>query len=144
MTNLTELDTGQVAFLSGLMSGFAITVGVHILRRGLKDLISQTVFFLLVVTTLLFMVSLYTEVRLTIEIAGTSNLSQEALDILAKTRAVGTLCATFGYVLFVIVIGLLGWIATPMLGVLTTLAACAAFGLLAYVWLAIRSFQLIV
>ena len=90
------------------------------------------------------MVSLYTEVRLTIEIAGTSNLSQEALDILAKTRAVGTLCATFGYVLFVIVIGLLGWIATPMLGVLTTLAACAAFALLAYVWLAIRSFQLIV
>ena len=144
MTNLTELGTGQVAFLSGLMSGFALTVGVHILRRGLKDGISQTVFFLLIVTTLLFMVSLYTEVRLTIEIAGAGNLSQEALDILAKTREIGTLCATCGYILFVIVIGLLGWIATPMLGVLTTIVACAAFGLLSYVWLAIRSFQLLV
>ncbi len=138
---LAELGTGQVAFLSGLMAGFSITVAIHILRRGLRDPMSQIVFYLLVITTMFFMVALYTEVRLTIEIANAENLSDEASALLAKIRLIGTRCATTGFCLFVVSIGLLGWIARPLLGVLTTFSAICTFAVLTYIWMSVRTLQ---
>ncbi len=140
---LAELGTGQVAFLSGLMAGFSVTVAIHILRRGLRDPVSEIVFYLLLITTFLFMVSLYTEVRLTIEIAGAEELSDEANALLSQIRLIGTLCATSGFCLFIFSIGLLGWIGRPLLGFLTTFSAILTFAALGYIWMSIRSLQAI-
>lgn len=141
MKDLLELGTGQVAFISGLLSGFALTIAVHVLRKGLNDIISQIVFVLFVMTTLLFLVALYTDVRLTIELAGVSQLNNEAGDILQRVRDIGTSFATAGFVFFIFSIGLLGWIATPLIGVLTSMAAAATVALLAYLWVAIGHLQ---
>lgn len=47
MSELIELQTGQVAFLSGLLAGFAMTAALHILRHGMRDKASPVVFLYL-------------------------------------------------------------------------------------------------
>ena len=141
MQQLLELGTGQVAFLSGLLSGFSLTIAVHVLRRGLKEKISQAVFSLFVFTTLLFLVALYTDVRLTIELAGIERLSEDASVLLSHIRTIGTGFATAGFIFFILSIGLLGWIATPFLGMLTSVAALSTLALFAYIWIAVGNLQ---
>ena len=38
MRELLELQSGQVAFISGLMSGFAISIAAQILRYGINSI----------------------------------------------------------------------------------------------------------
>ncbi len=138
MRDLVELQTGQVAFLSGLLAGFALSIAVHILRHGLRHTIAQIVFFLLIGVTLLFLVSLYVDVRLSIELAGVSAIDDSMAQMVSSIRVIGTTSATLAFALFILSIGLLGWIATPALGILTSLSALVSLGLLAYVWHAVQ------
>lgn len=139
MKDLLELQTGQVSFLSGLLAGFALSIAVHILRHGLKHKVAEAVFILLIIVTLLFLVSLYVDVRLSIELAGVSSMSDSEAHMVSSVRVVGTTSATIAFALFVFSIGLLGWIATPLLGVLSSVSAALALGVLGYVWFAVQS-----
>jgi len=112
MQEILELQTGQVAFLSGLLSGFSLSIAVHILRHGIEAPAAKWVFSCLLITTVLFLVSLYVDV--------------------------GTNAATAAFVLFLISIGLLGWIASPVLGLVSTIVAAIAFVVLGYVWFAVQ------
>ena len=134
MNELLELQTGQVAFISGLMSGFSLTVGVHILRYGIRSRTAQFVFVSLLLSSLLFLVALYVDVRLTIEFAGIDSLSAELSQRVKSVRIIGTASATFALFLFVISIGLLGWLATPLTGVLTSLLAAGVLYMLWRIW----------
>jgi len=138
MREILELQTGQVAFLSGLLSGFSLTIAVHILRIGMRGFASQCAFICLLVTTALFLISLYVDVRLTIEMAGLGDISQQQTQYIANIRVIGTGAATAAFALFVFSIGLLGWIGSNLLGVLSTLVAASAFGILVYVWYAVQ------
>ncbi len=131
---LLELQTGQVAFISGLMAGFALTVAAHILRHGLNQHIEQIVFLLLVITTLLFLTSLYLDVRLNLELVGIETLSAEAQQLVSSIRVVGTNSATAGFAIFIISIGLLGWIERPLLGIITSGCAIAILATLGALW----------
>ena len=134
MNELLELQTGQVAFISGLMSGFSLTVGVNILRYGIRSRTAQFVFVSLLLSSLLFLVALYVDVRLTIEFAGIDSLSAELSQRVKSVRIIGTASATFALFLFVISIGLLGWLATPLTGVLTSLLAAGVLYMLWRIW----------
>lgn len=138
MTDLLELQTGQVAFLSGLLAGFALSIAVHVLRHGLRDRVAQMVFFLLIAVALLFLVSLYVDVRLSIELAGVENMDDGLAEKVSAVRVIGTTSATFAFALFVFSIGLLGWVATPMLGVMTSIVALVTLGVLGYVWYSVQ------
>jgi len=141
MQDLLELGTGQVAFFTGLLAGFSLTAAVHILRHGLKGFFAQLTFYLFVLTTLLLFVALYTDVRLTIELAGLKEMNPEAEAIVSKIRTIGTNCATAGFFCFVVSIGLMGWVARPLMGVLTTLTAATALAVLSYIWVSVLSLQ---
>ena len=139
MKDLLELQTGQVSFLSGLLAGFALSIAVNILRHGLKHKVAEIVFILLIVVTLLFLVSLYVDVRLSIELAGVSSMSDAKAQIVASVRVLGTTSATIAFALFIFSIGLFGWIATPLLGILSSAGAALALGVLGYVWFAVQA-----
>lgn len=134
MRELIELQTGQVAFLSGLFAGFAMTSALHILRHGLNKPVAQFAFAISVLSSLLFVVALYVDVRLTIELAGQSELPDAMVDTVARIRAIGTTSATIALFLFVVSLGLLGWLSSRLAGIvssgLTAIVACV----LAYVW----------
>ena len=141
MRELIELQTGQVAFISGLMSGFALSVAAHVLRYGLRSFAAQLAFVGLLSASLLFLISLYVDVRLTIEVAGFDTLPPEVADRIADVRAIGTSCATVALVLFVCSIGLLGWLATAGTGIMSLLLAAATLVTLWFLWNEINAIQ---
>lgn len=123
MRELIELQTGQVAFISGLMSGFSLSVAAHVLRYGIRSRVAQAVFLMLLLASLLFLVALYVDTRLYIELAGLESLSDELAARVAEVRIIGTTSATVALAMFVVAVGLLGWLARPFTGVMSTLMA---------------------
>lgn len=139
MQEILELQTGQVAFLSALLSGFSLSIAVHILRHGIRQPAAQFVFCCLIITTLLFLISLYVDVRLTIELAGITEVTDAQSANIVGIRTIGTHAATAAFVLFLLSIGSLGWIASTMLGIISSFVALTAFAVLAYVWYAVQN-----
>jgi len=134
MRELVELQTGQVAFISGLMSGFSLSVAAHVLRYGIRSRMAQVVFVLLLLASLSFLLALYVDTRLSIELAGLATLEGELAARVAEIRALGTTGATLAFVIFVVAIGLLGWLATPLTGAISSALAGALLGLLYIAW----------
>ena len=137
MRELIELQTGQVAFISGLMSGFSLSVAAHVLRYGIRSRVAQAVFLMLLLSSLLFLLALYVDVRLGIELAGVETIGEEAARRIAEVRVIGTTGATVALFMFVVAIGLLGWLATPMTGLLGSLLAGGVLFALWFVWTSI-------
>ncbi|NND92189.1 MAG: phosphoadenosine phosphosulfate reductase [Granulosicoccus sp.] len=134
MREILELQTGQVAFISGLMSGFSLSIAAHVLRYGIRSGTAQLVFILFLLSSLLFLVALYVDVRLSIELAGFDTLPQSLLDKVVLVRTIGTSCATSALFLFVVATGLLGWLATPATGIVSSLIAAASLTTLWFIW----------
>ncbi len=134
MRIVLELQTGQVALVSGLMSGFALSVAAHVLRYGVRSRVAQVVFVLLLASSLLFIMALYVDARLSIELAGRTSLTPSLARELVDIRFIGTTGATVGFFIFIVSIGLLGWLATPMLGVISTSMSFGVLYLLITVW----------
>ena len=138
--DLLELQSGQVAFISGLMSGFALSVAAHVLRYGIRSRLAQAVFLLLLLTCLSFLLALYVDTRLGIELAGRDSLDPDVARAVSEVRTMGTNGATLAFFLFVVSVGLLGWLATPLTGLAST---ALAGGALWFVYVAWRDIGLI-
>jgi len=136
---LLELQTGQVAFLSGLLAGFAMTAALHILRHGMNSGIAHCAFATSVLSSLLFVVALYVDVRLTIELAGKSHLPLDVLEHIAHIRIIGTTSATIALSLFVLSLGLLGWLSSRFAGLLTSGLSVIVASILVYVWIQLNT-----
>ncbi len=134
MQELLELQTGQVAFLSGLLAGFSLTVAANILQVDAARPIRTVCLVLLLMATLLFLVALYVDVRLTIEVASLENISASTEQVIRNTRFIGTTSATMALFVFTLSIGLLGWLAGPVAGIISSILAAGTLALLAYIW----------
>ncbi|MFK8076023.1 MAG: hypothetical protein AB8B84_05515 [Granulosicoccus sp.] len=134
MRELLELQTGQVAFISGLMSGFSLSIAAHVLRYGVRSSVAKLVFLLFLLSSLLFLVALYVDVRLSIELAGIETVPQALLNDISIVRNLGTFCATVALFMFIVATGLLGWLATPVTGFLSTVIGGGILYTLWYVW----------
>ena len=139
MRELLELQSGQVAFISGLMSGFSLSIAVQILRYGIRDRRTQAIFLMFLACSLLFLLALYVEVRLSILLAGLDSVSPEALDQISSVRSLGTSCATLALAVFIIAIGSLGWVVTTATGIMTTVITGVALYGFWTVWSDINS-----
>ena len=109
------------------MSGFSLSIAAHVLRYGIRSRTAQLVFLLFLLSSLLFLLALYVDVRLSIELAGVDSLPEKLLNSVTKARNVGTTSATFALIIFIIATGLLGWLATPLTGFISTLLAAGVF-----------------
>lgn len=134
MRDLLELQTGQVAFISGLMSGFSLSIAVHVLRYGIRNRVAQVVFLMFLLSSLLFLLALYIDVRLSIALAGFDSVTAQALQQIGVLRTVGTTSATAALGVFVVAIGLLGWLATPSTGVISTVLTVSTLVVLWVAW----------
>ena len=143
MRDLIELQSGQVSFLSGVLAGFALTAALSILRIGLNTRMSQLVFIIASLSSLLFIVALYTDVRLTLELAGRTQISAPLEKRIADVRSIGTTSATLALWLFVAATALIGWL-TPKrsTGIITTVLGLSITALLIYVWVQIGAISL--
>lgn len=138
MRELLELQSGQVAFLSGILAGFALTAALDIMRYGSKSRMSQLVFIIATLSSLLFIVALYIDVRLTLELAGRTDISAPLQKRIADIRVIGTSSATVALLLFVIATAMIGWL-TPRrsTGIITTILGLFITSLLVYAWIQI-------
>jgi len=139
---LIELHTGQVAFLSGLLAGFAMTAALHILRHGMRSGVAQCAFAISVLSSLLFVVALYVDVRLTIELAGKTDISQAMFEHVSHIRFIGTTSATIALCLFVLSLGMLGWLSSRFAGMVTSGLTVIVASVLVYVWFQLNAIAL--
>ncbi|MBX2878556.1 MAG: hypothetical protein KTR32_01430 [Granulosicoccus sp.] len=145
MRELLELQTGQVAFISGLMSGFSLAIAAHILRYGIRSWIAQVVFLMFLVSSLMFLLALYVDVSLSIVLAGVDQIADSAVyEKIESVRNLGTSSATAALVIFIVAIGLLGWLAKKSTGVLSSLMAVLVLCAFWYVWHTINLIGLLV
>ena len=143
MTELLELKTGQVSFLSGLLAGFSLTMAANIVQGDMTRVLPRICLLFLVGSGLLFLIALYVDVRLTIELAGIDQLSAAATEKMAAVRLIGTNSATLAYSVFVVAVGTLGWLAGKTVGICSSILAISALGVLGYVWIQIGAIQLL-
>lgn len=126
MNEILELQTGQVSFISGLMAGFSLSVAVQIIRSRDKSILAITSFLLFTLTSLLFLIALYIDVASSLRIAGVSEISPALLERITYVRVIGTSAATSALFLFVISIGVIGWMQSRLSGIVTSIIALIA------------------
>ncbi len=123
MNEILELQTNQVSFISGLMAGFSLSIAAQILRSHRKSIYSTITLLMFTLTSLLFVVALYIDVRLSIEVAAITSFSVPVLEQISQVRAVGTASASIALFLFIIAIGMLTWLQGKLAGICGTLLA---------------------
>lgn len=122
-----------MAFISGLMSGFSCPLQ----RMSYVTVFAvawHNWFFLFLLSSLLFLVALYTDVRLSIELAGVEAMPENLLRQITAVRDIGTGCATLALFMFILATGLLGWLATGFVGVCSSTIAAVTLGTLWFIW----------
>lgn len=144
MRELLELQSGQVAFISGLMAGFSLSIAAQLLRYGISSRIARLVLLLFLVSSLMFLLALYVDVRLSIELAGLDSLPETLINSVSSIRNIGTASATCALIVFILATGLLGWVATPITGVISTLLASCIFYVFWFVWNNINALSVLI
>ena len=123
MNEILELQTNQVSFISGLMAGFSLSIAAQILRSKRKSTFSTVTLLMFTLTSLLFVIALYIDVRLSIEVATITTFSAPVLDQISSVRAIGTASASSALFLFIIAIGMLTWLQGKIAGICGSLLA---------------------
>jgi len=123
MNEILELQTNQVSFISGLMAGFSLSIAAQILRNQRKSIYSTITLLMFTLTSLLFVVALYIDVRLSIEVATITTFSPAVLEQISQVRAIGTTSASIALFLFIIAIGMLTWLQGKIAGICGTVLA---------------------
>ena len=126
VAELLELRSGQVAYVSSLMAGFSLSIAVQILRsKGTSKIFTGT-FLLFILTALLFLVALYVDVSLNLRLAGQQDISDVVVHEISAIRDFSTSAATLGFLLFVVSIGVVGWLHSRQAGIMTSLFVAVA------------------
>ncbi len=117
MNTILELQTGQVSFLSGIMAGFSLSIAVQIIRHDVEGVLSDVLFVFFASVSMLFLLALYIDTRLLIELASMDTYSDSFIAKVAEIRRIGTFCASIALYLFVLAIGTLGWYHSRIAGI---------------------------
>ncbi len=120
MNEILELRSGQVAYISSLMAGFSLSIAVQIIRGKDQRLVATVNYLLFIVTTLLFLIALYIDVSISLRLVGIESFTEEALDKIGRIRNFGTSAATSAFLLFILSIGVLGWLKSNRTGIIST------------------------
>jgi cytochrome b561 len=133
MNEILELQSGQVSFISGLMAGFSLSVAVQVFRSKSTGALANVCFILFTVTSLLFLIGLYIDVALNLRLAGIEQFTPELLEQISKIRTLGTSAATIALFVFIVSIGLIGWLQSKLAGIVTMIFASITF---VVIWMA--------
>ena len=120
INEILELRSGQVAYISSLMAGFSLSIAVQIIRGKDQRLVATVNYLLFIVTTLLFLIALYVDVSISLRLVGIEHFSDDALAQIGKIRNFSTSAATSAFLLFVLSIGVLGWLKSNRTGIIST------------------------
>jgi hypothetical protein len=127
MNEILELQSGQVSFISGLMAGFSLSVAVQVFRSKSTGALANVCFILFTVTSLLFLIGLYIDVALNLRLAGIEQFTPELLAQISKIRTLGTSASTIALFVFIVSIGLIGWLQSKLAGIVTMIVASMTF-----------------
>ncbi|MEM7563968.1 MAG: phosphoadenosine phosphosulfate reductase [Pseudomonadota bacterium] len=133
MNEILELQSGQVSFISGLMAGFSLAVAVQVFRSKTQGALANACFVMFTITSLLFLIGLYIDVALNLRLVGVEEISPAMLLQISEVRTIGTSAATIALFIFIISIGLIGWMQSKVAGIITSIAALITF---AMIWIA--------
>lgn len=120
INEILELRSGQVAYISSLMAGFSLSIAVQIIRGKDQRWVATVNYLLFIVTTLLFLIALYVDVSISLRLVGIEHFSDDALVQIGKIRNFSTSAATSAFLLFVLSIGVLGWLKSNRTGIIST------------------------
>ncbi len=120
MNEILELQSGQVAYISSLMAGFSLSIAVQIIRSKNTDGVATVSYLLFTFTALLFLIALFVDISLNLRLIGRDDFSGELLAQITSVRSFSTSAATSGFFLFVLSIGLMGWLRSKRAGIFSS------------------------
>ncbi|MEH6456342.1 MAG: hypothetical protein V7749_08470 [Cocleimonas sp.] len=132
MSEILELQSGQVSFISSLMAGFSLSIAVQLIRLKQDNYLSLINFLFFTLTALSFLIALYIDVALLLRTVGMKDFSPELILEISHIRNVGTSAATFAFFLFILSIGMVGWLHSRLAGIVTTLVSLITLFVLGY------------
>jgi hypothetical protein len=131
----------QMSFLSSVLAGFAVTVAIQLITADLKKPLATPAIALFLVSSVTSAVATFIFVLVMTGIIGPPGFPRptEAW-LLHFMGGIGVLPFA-GLILFLAGVGLVGWIRSKLLGVLTTISALLGLALVIYILAAMSAFQ---
>ncbi|WP_281648356.1 hypothetical protein [Parendozoicomonas sp. Alg238-R29] len=120
MSEILELRTGQVAYISSLMCGFALSIAVQVIRGRDPRPLATFCFLLFTISALLFLLALYVDVSLILRLAGVQLFTEPLIAQVVYIRNFSTTGATAGVLVFLVAIGITGWLRSSWAGWVST------------------------
>ncbi len=128
-------EISLVGTLAGILAGFAFSAVVQLLASDVKGKLATGVIVIFTITTLMFLYVLFAFVLIG---SATAELNQQ----IASLDWIGTFAyvtAFIGLLMFLIGVGLTGWIRSTATGIATTIFATITFCLTSWVFIAVQS-----
>lgn len=128
-------EISLVGTLAGILAGFAFSAVVQLLASETKGKLATSVIVIFTVTTLMFLYVLFAFVLIG---SATAELNQQ----ITSLEGIGTfayLVAFLGLLMFLVGVGLAGWIRSTATGIATTVFATITFCLTSWVFVMVQS-----
>lgn len=128
-------ETSMISTLAGILAGFAFSAVVQLLATNAKGRLTSAVIILFTLATLVFLYALFVFVLIG---SATAELNRQLTEI----ESIGTwafLAAYLGLFLFLVGVGLSGWIRSTATGIATTLFAGLTFCLASWAFIVVES-----
>ncbi|PWH16633.1 MAG: hypothetical protein DDG60_03895 [Anaerolineae bacterium] len=122
-----------VATLAGILAGFAFSAVIQLLSVDKPGRLMTTVIIIFSVTALMFLFTLFAFV---LSASAVAELNQEVKE-LSGWAGIAFIIAMFGLHLFLVGVGLTGWLRSRVTGIITTLAAFITFCLVNWLLISI-------
>ncbi|GAB4397764.1 MAG: hypothetical protein OHK0031_17620 [Anaerolineales bacterium] len=128
-------EISLVATLAGILAGFAFSAVVQLLSSDVKGKLATSVIVIFTLTTLMFLYVLFAFILIG---SATAELNQQVTSL----ESIGTfayLIAFLGLLLFLVGVGLTGWIRSTATGIATTIFSAITFCLTTWVFIVVQS-----
>lgn len=126
-------EFNQLATLVGILAGFAFSAVIQLLATDKPGKLTTTTIILFSISTLMFLFALFTFVM---GAAVMAELNREVTELEGWT-GFSFLVAYLGLNLFLLGVGLVGWIRSKTTGLVTSTFALITFCLIAWVFVAV-------
>ena len=131
----------QMSFLSSVLAGFAITAAIQLVSMAKKKPLVTATIAVFLISSVASAVATAIFVLVLTAMIGAAGWPEPSQDWLIRFMGGIGVLPVFGLLLFLAGIGLVGWLRSKLLGIITTVSAVLASAMVFYILWSMSSFQ---
>jgi hypothetical protein len=130
----------QMSFVSSVLAGFGIAVAIELIALARKDALTSSAISVFLISSVITLAATFVFVYvMSSTLAPPGSPRPNDKWVIHFIGGIGVL-PFFGFVLFLVGIGLVGWVHSKLIGIVTSVSALAALVLVIYVMGSIAQF----